>query len=205
MLAWSEELITDVRKPGNHGHGSTVSCCRMLSDRLTGLLTPTNSNQQGADATTAPRQRTLRGGGWKLPKSQDAVALQQIKERGATLPQLVVVISVRQSTVAAISGLHCRALVMVSSSIRQWPDCKIQRSGRNGRSWCMSRVTAIISTLVSVIVTLSWAIITVITPLPTKPATKMQRTEAGERGNYWHADASAWCCCAHLPKYTKEI
>ena len=27
-------------------------------------------------------------------------------------------ISVRQSTIAAISGLHCRALVMVSSSIR---------------------------------------------------------------------------------------
>ena len=25
---------------------------------------------------------------------------------------------------------------------------------------------------------------------------KCQRTEAGERGNYWHADASAWCCCA---------
>ena len=31
---------------------------------------------------------------------------------------LIVVISVRQSTVAAISGLHCRALVIVSSSIR---------------------------------------------------------------------------------------
>ena len=31
---------------------------------------------------------------------------------------LIVVISVRQSTVAAISGLHCRALVMVVSSIR---------------------------------------------------------------------------------------
>ena len=40
-------------------------------------------------------------------------------------------------------------------------------------------------------------IITVITPSTTKPsATKYQRTEAGERGNYWHADASAWCCCA---------
>ena len=52
------------------------------------------------------------------PKSQDAVALQQIKERGA-LPMIDrAVISVRQSTVAAISGLHCRALVMVSSSIR---------------------------------------------------------------------------------------
>ena len=51
------------------------------------------------------------------PKSQDAVALQQIKERGA-LPMTDRVISVRQSTVAVISGLHCRALVMVSSSIR---------------------------------------------------------------------------------------
>ena len=40
-------------------------------------------------------------------------------------------------------------------------------------------------------------IITVITPLPTKPsATKMPGSEAGGRGNYWHADASAWCCCA---------
>ena len=25
-----------------------------------------------------------------------------------------------------------------------------------------------------------------------------------ERGNYWHADASAWCCCADA-KYTKEL
>ena len=40
-------------------------------------------------------------------------------------------------------------------------------------------------------------IITVITPLPTKPSvTKMPENWAGERGNYWHADASAWCCCA---------
>ena len=46
---------------------------------------------------------------------------------------LIVVISVRQSTVAAISGLHCRALVMVSSSMGWQPDCKIQRSGRNGQ------------------------------------------------------------------------
>ena len=40
------------------------------------------------------------------------MALQQIKERGA-LPMIDRGdISVRQSTVAAISGLHCRALVM---------------------------------------------------------------------------------------------
>ena len=53
---------------------------------------------------------------------------------------LIVVISVRQSTVAAISGLHCRALVMVSSSIRLTAWLQIQRSGRNGqRDWCMSK------------------------------------------------------------------
>ena len=41
------------------------------------------------------------------------MALQQIKECGA-LPMIDRGgISVRQSTVAAISGLHCRALVMV--------------------------------------------------------------------------------------------
>ena len=40
-------------------------------------------------------------------------------------------------------------------------------------------------------------IITVITPYLQSPARqKCQRTEAGERSNYWHADASAWCCCA---------
>ena len=73
---------------------------------------------------------------------------------------LIVVISVRQSTVAAISGLHCRALVMVSSSIRLTAWLQIQRSGRNGqRDWCMSRVTAIISALViCIIVCLSWAV-----------------------------------------------
>ena len=40
------------------------------------------------------------------------------------------------------------------------PDCKIQRSGRNGHwDWCMSRVTAIISALViCIIVCLSWAV-----------------------------------------------
>ena len=46
------------------------------------------------------------------------MALQQIKERGA-LP-MIDRGDIRQQklTVAAISGLHCRALVMVSSSIR---------------------------------------------------------------------------------------
>ena len=48
------------------------------------------------------------------PKSQDAVALQQIKERGA-LP-MIDRGDIRQAIdrCAAISGLHCRALVMVT-------------------------------------------------------------------------------------------
>ena len=73
---------------------------------------------------------------------------------------LIVVISVRQSTVAAISGLHCGRWLWSVSSIKRQPDCKIQRSGRNGqRDWCMSRVTAIISALViCIIVCLSWAV-----------------------------------------------
>ena len=46
-----------------------------------------------------------------------------------------VVISVRQSTVAAISGLHCRALVMVSSSIRltAWLQNSKKRAERSER------------------------------------------------------------------------
>ena len=74
------------------------------------------------------------------PKSQDAVALQQIKERGA-LPMIDLVISVRQSTVAAISGLHCRALVMVSSGIRltAWLQNSKKRAERSERlMWSLS-------------------------------------------------------------------
>ena len=72
---------------------------------------------------------------------------------------LIVVISVRQSTVATISGLHCRALVMVSSSIRltAWLQNSKKRAERSEIDvW---QVTAIISALViCIIVCLSWAV-----------------------------------------------
>ena len=94
------------------------------------------------------------------PKSQDAVALQQrLRERRFYL--WLIVVDIRQApTVGAISGLHCRALVMVSSSIRLTAWIAKFSSGRNGqRDWCMSRVTAIISALViCIIVCLSWAV-----------------------------------------------
>ena len=116
---------------------------------------------------------------WKtsLRKSQDAVALQQIKERGALplwrswwYPSAI-------DRCSNIWASPSWALVMVSSA-RYWqPDCKIKGAGRNGqRDWCMSRVTAIISALLSASSSACHGllIITVITPLPTKPsATKM--------------------------------
>ena len=65
----------------------------------------------------------------------------------------------------------------------------------------------IISALViCIIVCLSWAVNHYRDNAITYKAQrqKCQRTEAGERGNYRHADASAWCCCARC-KYTKEL
>ena len=92
----------------------------------------------------------------------------------------------------------CRALVMVSSGAGWQPDCKVRKLGRNGqRDWCMSEVTAIISALViCIIICLSWAVNHYNDNAAKADAAKCQRTEAGERDNYWHADASAWCCCA---------
>ena len=145
---------------------------------------------------------------WKtsLRKSQDAVALQQIKERGA-LP-MIDRGDIRQA-IDRCSNIWAssRALVMVSSEQGWQPDCKFKEAGGNGqRDWCMSRVTAIISAWLSASSSACHGllIITVITPLPTKPSAKNARElEAGERGNYWHADASAWCCARC--KYTKEL
>ena len=108
------------------------------------------------------------------PKSQDAVAL-QYQERGA-LPMIDCGDIRQATTVAAISGLHCRALVMVSSSIRLIAWLQKFRSGRNGQEIvAASRVTAIISVSLSASSSACHGllIITVITPLPAKPSAKM--------------------------------
>ena len=71
--------------------------------------------------------------------------MQQIKERGA-LP-MIDRGDIRQAlTVAAISGLHRRALVMVSSSrAADSLIAKFKEAANGQRDYCMSRVTAIIS------------------------------------------------------------
>ena len=114
---------------------------------------------------------------------------------------IITVISVRQSTVAAISGLHCRArwIWSVQHKARRTPDCKIQRSGRNGqRDWYYGLKSPRLSPLwlsASSSACHGLLIITV-TPLPTKPsATKMPENWSWRTWQLltW---SSAWCCCA---------
>ena len=111
MLAWSEGTDNGRQKTRNHGYDVIVG----------GELFTDYSDHPRKLVTLNPKLKSTGAGRYQLlsrwwdayrkqlglkdfsPKSQDAVALQQIKERGA-LPMIDVVISVRQSTVAAISG-----------------------------------------------------------------------------------------------------
>ena len=99
---------------------------------------------------------------------------------------------------------------MVSSSIRLTAWLQKFKEGRNGqRDWCMSRVTAFTRFNICIIVCLSWAVNHYRDNAITHKAParqKCQRTEAGERGNYWHADASnKRDVAASDAKYTKEL
>ena len=89
--------------------------------------------------------------------------------------------------------------IMVSSSIRLTAWLQNQ-SGRNVREidvWAESPRLSPLWLSTSSSACHGLLIITVITPLLQSPARqKCQRTEAGERGNYWPPNTSAWCCCA---------
>ena len=136
MLAWSEGTDNGHQKTRNHGYDVIVGgeLFTDYSDHPRKLVTlnpklkSTGAGRHQLLSRWWDAYRKQLGLKTSLRKSQDAVALQQIKERGA-LPMIDrgYLISVRQSTVAAISGLHCRALVMVSSSIRLTADCKVRK------------------------------------------------------------------------------
>ena len=88
------ELITDVRKPGNHGYDVIVGGELLLnfSDHPRKLVTlnpKLKSTGAGRYQLLSRWWDAYRSNGLKdfSPKSQDAVALQQIKERGA-LPMI---------------------------------------------------------------------------------------------------------------------
>ena len=125
MLAWSEGTDNGRQKTRNHGYDVIVG----------GELFTDYSDHPRKLVTLNPKLKSIRR---TLPASFPLVGcLPQAAWPGKTSLRkvrtlwhcsrlrsvalylwLIVVISVRQSTVAAISGLHCRALVMVSSSIR---------------------------------------------------------------------------------------
>ena len=93
MLAWSEGLDNGRQKTRNHGYDVIVSgeLFTDYSDHLANLSRSTqNSNQQAGRYQLLPLVGCLPQAAWperRSPKSQDAVVLQQIKERGA-LPMI---------------------------------------------------------------------------------------------------------------------
>ena len=91
MLAWSEELITDVRKPEIMVMTSGGELFTDYSDHPRKLVTLNpNSNQQAPDATSFfPLVGCLPQAAWpeRLSEKSDAVALQQIGDAGA-LPMI---------------------------------------------------------------------------------------------------------------------
>ena len=140
------------------------------------------------------------------PKSQDAVALQQIG--GAWRFTYDWSQDIRQAIDRCSNiWLHRRALVMVSLSIRltAWLQ-KFKEAGgtvreiyvheqshRDYSAWLSASSFACHGLL-----------ITRITPLPTKPSATKSREPKLMNANYWHADASAWCYSLDA-KYTKEL
>ena len=118
------ELITDVRKTRNHGYDVIVGgeLFTDYSDHPRKLVT-LNPKLKSTSRTLPASSRWWDAYRKQLglkdfsPKSQDAVALQQIKERGA-LP-MIDRGDIRQA-IDRCSNIwaSCRALVMVSSSIR---------------------------------------------------------------------------------------
>ena len=114
MLAWSEGTDNGRQKTRNHGYDVIVGgeLFTDYSDHPRKLITlnPNSSTGAGHFQLLSRWWDACKQLGLKdfSPKSQDAVALQQIKERGA-LPMIDRGDIRGQSTVAAISGLHCRA------------------------------------------------------------------------------------------------
>ena len=165
MLAWSEGTDNDVRKPE-----IMVVDVIVGGELFTGLPWSPSQTCHAKPKTQIkkPDRHQLLSRWWgclpqaawleRLLSEKSGRCIAAIKERGAYLWRRG---DIRQApTVAAISGLHCRALVMVSSSIRLTAWLQNSKKRRNGqRDWCVSRVTAIISALViCIIVCLSWAV-----------------------------------------------
>ena len=154
MLAWSEGTDTDVenQKSWLWRHCRRRAIYWLFHHRK--LVTPNpklKSTGAGRYQLLSRRMPTASSLAWKtsLRKVRTLWHCSRLRSVALTL-WLIVVISVRQSTVAATSGLHCRALVMVSSSIRltAW----LQNSKKRAERPEINGDTAIISALVICII-----------------------------------------------------
>ena len=139
MLAWSEELITDV-KARNHGYdvivgGELFADCSRSPSQTCHAKPKTQINRRG-------RYQLLSVGGmptasslaWKTSLRKVRTLWHCNRLRSVALYLwLIVVISNRQSTVAAISGFTAGRWLWSFEHKADNRSCKIQRSGRNGQ------------------------------------------------------------------------
>ena len=203
MLAWSEGTDNGRQKTRNHGYDVIVGG-ELFTDysdhlRKRHAKPKTQINRRRTLPASFPLVGCLRSSlAWKTSlRSQDAVALQQIKERGA-LP-MIDRGDIRQA-IDRCSNIWASLPGAGYGQFEHKADSLIAKFKAGGTVreidvWAESPRLSPLWLSASSSACHGLLIITVITPLPTKPsATKMP--ERAGRGNYWHADASAWCCCA---------
>ena len=204
MLAWSEGTDNGRQKTRNHGYDVIVGVSYLLITPITlanlSLNPKLKSTGAGRYSFFPVREEFLNGLAWKTSRKVRTLWHCSRLRSVALYLWLIVVISVRQSTVAAISGLHCRALPFWwfnDARLTAWLQNSKKRAERSERlMWAGTRILSLwLSASSSACHGL--LIITVITPLPTKPRNKNARElKLANAANSWHADASAWCCCA---------
>ena len=141
MLAWSEGTDNGRQKTRNHGYDVIVGG-ELFTDysdhprKLVTLNPKLKSTGAGRYQLLFPLVGCPMQAAWPEHFSENRTLWHCSRLRSVALYLwLIVVISVRQLTVAAISGLHCRALVMVSSSIRltAWLQNSKKRAERSER------------------------------------------------------------------------
>ena len=124
-------------------------------------------------------------------------ALQQIKERGA-LPMIDRGYPSGNRPLQQYLGFTAGRWLWLARCIR--PDSLIAKLKRAERQmidvWAESLRLSPLWLSASSSACHGLLIITVITPLPTKPSATKMPENCWRTRYYWHADASAWCCCA---------
>ena len=184
MLAWSEGTDNGRQKTRNHGYdvivGRRAIYWLLRSPSQTCHAKPkTQINRRRTLPASFPLVGCLPQAAWPERASLSKVGKmaaawpQQIKERGGTPIWLIVVISVRQSTVTAISGLHCRAGYGQFEHKADSLIAKFKEAGGTVREidvWAESPRLSPLWLSASSSACHGLLIIAVITPLPTKPS-----------------------------------